>query len=149
MKFKCLLLCVVVLMCLWSCKKNTAMPVPAVSIVGKWQLTKVSSKLYSSGVLIDSAKKTNFTNSDFVEFYSDGTGYYSQSTSDGPSLNEFTYTLKGSVITEFRSIENIGVPETVTSLTANSLSIHAESLIPDPNDPTVYDTEKDDLSYIK
>ena len=149
MKFKYLLLSVVVLMCLWSCKKNTVMPAPAVTIVGKWQLVKQHSLLYNNGSAIDSVNKTKFTNSDFVEFYSDGTGYYSQSTSDGPSLNEFTYTLKGSVITEFRSVESNGIPETVSSLTVNSLLLHVESLVADPNDPNVYDTEKDDLSYTR
>ena len=149
MKFKYLLLSVVVLLCLWSCKKNAATPVPVVSIVGKWQLVKQYSLLYNNGELIDSIKKSKFTNSDFVEYYSDGTGYYSKSTPTGPSLSEFTYTIKGSVITEFISLENKGVPETVTSLTATSLSVHVESLVPDPNDPTVYDTEKDDLSYTK
>lgn len=149
MKYKYLLLSIVVLMCLWSCKKNSVAPVPPVTIVGKWQLVKQYSRLFSNGVVIDSVRKSKFTNSDFVEYYSDGTGYYSKLTPTGPSLSEFTYTIKGSVITEFISIENKGVPETVTSLTANTLTVHMELLVPDPNNPTIYDTEKDDLSYTK
>lgn len=149
MKYKCLLLSVVVLLCLWSCKKNAAKPVPAVTIIGKWQLVKENSFLFNNGAVIDSVKNSKFTNSDFVEYFSDGTGYYSRSTVNGPSLSEFTYTINGSVITEFISLENKGVPETVTGLTANSLLIHIESLVPDPNNPNVYDTEKDDLSYTK
>ncbi|MDR3693387.1 MAG: hypothetical protein P4L47_02040 [Mucilaginibacter sp.] len=122
---------------------------PPVTIIGKWQLVKQYSLLVNNGVVIDSIKKSKFTNNDFVQYLSDGTGYYSKSTPTGPSLSEFTYTISGTHITEFVSFENKGVPETVTSLTANSLSVHRELLVPDPNDPTVYDTEKDDLSYIK
>jgi hypothetical protein len=149
MKYKYLLLSVVFIICFWSCKKNTVAPVPQVTIVGKWLLVKQYSLLVSNGVVIDSIKKSKFTNNDFVQYLSDGTGYYSRSTSTGPSLSEFTYTIKGSLITEFVSIENKGVPETITSLTANKLSVHVESSVPDPNDPTVYDTEKDDFSYTK
>ena len=149
MKYMCLFISVVVIVGLWSCKKNTVAPVAQVTIVGKWQLVKQYSLLVSNGVVIDSIKKTKFTNNDFVQYLSDGTGYYSRSTPTGPSLNEFTYTIKGTLITEFISIENKGTPETVTILTTTSLSVHVESLVPDPNDPTVYDTEKDDLSYTK
>ncbi|WP_309329637.1 hypothetical protein [Mucilaginibacter sp.] len=149
MEFKYLLISVFLLICLWSCKKNVVVPVPPVTIIGKWQLVKQYSLLVNNGVVIDSIKKSKFTNNDFVQYLSDGTGYYSKSTPTGPSLSEFTYTISGTHITEFVSFENKGVPETVTSLTANSLSVHRELLVPDPNDPTVYDTEKDDLSYIK
>jgi len=149
MKFRCLLVISVVAVCLNSCKKNGVAPAPAPTIVGKWQLTKQASELYSNGVVIKTVVKSNFTTSDFVEYYSDGTGYYSTFTPAGPSLSEFTYTIHGTDITEFVSAENAGFPETVTTLTSNTLAIHAVSQVPDPSDPGITDTEIDDITYTK
>jgi len=149
MNYKYLLLSVIVFVCIYSCKKNVASPVAPVSIIGKWQLIKLYSQLYNNGVLIDTVKQSKFTSSDFVEYYSDGTGYYSKFTLTGPSLSEFTYTIKGTQITEFVSVENTGIPQTITELSATNLSVHMQSLVPDPNDPTVTDTEIDDFSYTR
>jgi hypothetical protein len=147
MKFKNLLVSVAVLLCLYSCKKESPAPSNPVLILGKWFNTKVTTKLYNNGAEVDSTNTISFTTDDFVEYYSDGSGYYSHASSEGPTLSEFTYTLKGAALSEFTSVENNSVPETITGLTATNLSIHAVSLVPDPNDPTITDTEIDDLSY--
>jgi hypothetical protein len=147
MKLRCLLICSVLAVCLSCCKKNSVAPAP--TIVGKWQLTKEASELYSNGVVIKTFVKSNFTASDFVEYHSDGTGYHSNYTSEGPSLSEFTYTIHGTDITEYFSVENPGVLKTVTGITANTLAIHAVSQVPDPSNPGITDTEIDDINYAK
>src|SRR5277367_2090632 len=91
MKYKCLLLSVILLLCLNSCKKEAKAPNPGVSIVGKWLITKQNSVLSNNGVQISTFTDTTFTAVDFVEYYSDGTGYFSMSSATGPSLTEFTY----------------------------------------------------------
>jgi hypothetical protein len=147
MKYKYLLLSVVLLICLNACKKDSKTPAPTVTIAAKWFITEQSSELYFNGEEISSFVDTTFTSVDFVEYYSDGTGYFSRSSSTGPSLTEFTYTLKGSALTQYISNVNTGTPETVTDLTVNSLSIHAVSQIADPNNPSQNDTEIDDYTY--
>jgi hypothetical protein len=147
MKYKCLLLSVVFLVCLNACKKESKTPAPSVTIAAKWFITKQSSELYFNGEEISSSTDTTFTPVDFVVYYSDGTGYFSKNSSTGPSLTEFTYTLKGSALTQYISHVNTGTPETVTNLTANSLSIHAVSQISDPNNPGQNDMEVDDYTY--
>jgi len=142
-------LCVVLLFCLNSCKKDSKAPNSGVSIVGKWFITKQSSVLSYNGSQVNAFTKTNFTSSDFVEYYSDGTGYFSQTGTTGPSLTEFTYTLAGTALTQFTSNNNSGTPETITSLTASGLSIHAVSLVTDPNNPDQQDNEVDDYTYTR
>jgi hypothetical protein len=147
MKYKYLLLSVVLLVCLSACKKDSKTVGPGVTIAAKWFVTKEASELYFNGAQISSFIDTTYTSVDFVEYYNDGSGYYSKYSSTGPSLSEFTYTLKGSALMQFDSPENAGVPETITNLTANSLSIHAVYEIVDPNNPNQTDTEIDDLTY--
>jgi len=150
MKFKYLLLGVVLLCCLNSCKKGSQAPKPIVTIVGKWFITKQSSELYYNGAEISSFTKTNFTSVDFVEYYGDGSGYFSKYSTTGPSLTEFTYTLKNTSLTQFTGGDNTaGTPETITSLTISSLSIHAESQVPDPNNSGQIDNEIDDYTYTR
>jgi hypothetical protein len=149
MKYRYFLLFAFVLVGMYSCKKNNPAPAPSVTIVGKWQVTKQHSKLYNNGVVVDSVNKSKFTSSDFVEYYSDGSGYYSKSTPTGPSLSEFTYTISGTAIVQYGSVENAGFPETVTALTASSLAVHSVFKVSDPNDPAVTDTEIDDFSYTR
>ena len=149
MKYRYLLLSLVLLLCLNSCKKDSTVPNSSVSIVGKWFITKQSSVLSYNGAQISAFTDTSFTTVDFAEYYSDGTGYFSQNSTTGPSLTEFAYTLKGTALTQFTSTNTAGTPETITSLTASSLSIHAESLVPDPNNPDQLDNEVDDYSYTR
>jgi len=116
--------------------------------LGKWLLSKSVSQLYnSSKQLLSSTTSTTFTADDFVEYYDDGSGYYSESTNSGPSLSEFTYTLSGTALTERTGPETVAIPETITSISATALAIHAVSLVPDPNDPDATDTEIDDYTY--
>ena len=147
MKCRCLLLCLLLLLCLESCKKENTAPSNNSLILGKWLLSKSVSQLYnSSKQLLSSTTSTTFTADDFVEYYDDGSGYYSESTPAGTSLSDFTYTISGTALTEFTGPENNSMPETITSITVTALGIHAVSLVPDPNDPEVTDTEIDDYS---
>ena len=148
MKYKYLLFSVIFLLCLNSCKKDSKAPGSSVSIVGKWLITRQNSVLSNNGVQISAFTDTTFTAADFVEYYSDGTGYFSMNSSTGPSLTEFTYTLKGTSLIQNTSSENAGTPETITSLTATNLSIHAVSTVPDPNTGGA-DTEVDDYYYTR
>lgn len=151
-KVRYVLLSIVVFAVLNSCKKSSEKPDTSVTIVGKWFITKQIAVLSYNGVQLDAKTKTNFTSDDFIEFYNDGSGYYSYATSyfsNHPGFTEFTYVLKGANLTQYTSISNDGIPETITSLTANGLSIHVVSSVADPNDPSVTDTEIDDVTYIK
>jgi hypothetical protein len=94
MKQRCLLLVGVLLFCLGSCKKDSQAPGLGVSIIGKWFSTRQNSELFYNGAQIKAITKTNFTTDDFVEYYKDGTGYFSKTYTPAPSLTEFTYTLK-------------------------------------------------------
>jgi len=142
-----LLLLLILFSGLYSCKKNSDKPAQPVTIVGKWLPVKQSSNLFHNGLKVDSLLKTAFNKEDFVEYYSDGTGYYSKASPTGPSLSEFTYKLNGTSLTQYYNVENNGVPATITDLTANTLSIHLVLRVSDPNDPTVTDTEIDDYYY--
>ena len=137
----------IVLIGLNSCKKDSAPPAKSATIVGKWLVTKQVSEFLYNGHQVDSVKKTTFTSDDFVQYDSDGTGYYSRSSSNGPSLSKFNYTVSGSVVTEYYSAENEATKETITILTQSSLSIHTESSGPDPNNPNATDTEIDNFTY--
>jgi len=149
MKRKYAVLFGVLLVCLYSCKKETPAPSTGALLLGKWYSVKLVSVLYQDNNEISTFNKTSFTNDDFVEYYGDGSGYYSASTSQGPSLTEFTYKVNGSTLTQYTSEENAGIPETITSITSTGLSVHVVQLVPDPSDPTVTDTEVDDLTYTK
>jgi hypothetical protein len=149
MKYKYLLLSVVLLFCLNSCKKDAKAPNPGVTIVGKWLLTKHNSVLSSSGVQLSASTDTTFTAVDFVEYYSDGTGYFSTTSLTGsPSLAEFTYSLTGTSLTQNNSSKLKSMPETITSLTARKLSVNAISSIVDTDTGLLY-TEIDDYYYTR
>jgi hypothetical protein len=149
MKHKYLLLIGVFLVSLYSCKKEKPTPGTGTLILGKWYTVKQVSVLYQNNKEISTFNKTSFTNNDFVEYYNDGSGYYSKTTNNGPSLSEFTYTLTGSTLTQYTSSENSGIPETIESITSTGLAVHVVQLVADPNDPTVTDTEVNDFTYTK
>jgi hypothetical protein len=149
MKYRLLVLVCPVIFSLYSCKKENPAPTTSALLLGKWYFTTQASVLYRNDKEIATFNKTSFTNDDFIEYYKDGSGYYSKSTSTGPSLTEFTYNLSGSTITQYTSSQNGGVPETIKNITSTGLSVHVVHLVPDPNDPTVTDTEIDDLTYTK
>jgi hypothetical protein len=150
MKRSCLLLIIPVLfICFNSCKKVLQVPTISKSIVGKWFITKQRSQLFNNGALVNNFTKTNFTTDDFAKYFSDGSGYFSKSSSVSPNISLFTYTLSGSSLTQYINGNSKGMLETITNLTQNSLSIHAESLVPDPNDSSLIDNEIDDYTYIR
>ena len=148
MKYKYLLLVVVIAVCLGSCKKSSQAPKPNVTIVGKWLITRQNSVLSNNGVQLSTFTDTTYTAADFVEYYSDGTGYFSTHSATGPSITEFTYSLTGTSLLQNTSSENKSRPETITSLTANNLSIHAVFTVADPNTGGA-DTEVDDYYYTR
>jgi hypothetical protein len=137
------------LICLNSCKKDSTAPTSNVLIIGKWHITKQNSELFNSGVQIATFTRTNYTADDFVQYFSDGTGYISKSTATSPSLSEFNYTVNGKNITLFTTVDKTGTPETITNLSETNLTIHAESLIIDPNDLNLIDNEINDYYYTK
>jgi hypothetical protein len=150
MKRSCLLLIILVLFtCFISCKKVLQVPTISKSIVGKWFITKERSQLFNNGALVNNFTKTNFTTDDFVQYFSDGSGYFSKSSTTSPNISLFKYTLNGSDLMQYINGNNAGTAETITSLTQNSLSIHAESLVSDPNDSSLVDNEIDDYTYIR
>jgi hypothetical protein len=149
MKYKYLAISGLFVICLFSCKKETMAPNNSALIVGKWYFKKDVSVTYQNNKEIGTSTTTDYTNEDFVEYYNDGSGYFSESTSQGPSLSEFKYSIMGSTLTQFSSVENAGTPETITSISTTALSIHVVSLVPDDNDPTITDTEIDDLTFTK
>ncbi len=150
MKYKYPLLGFVLLLCLNSCKNDLPVPNTTVTIVGKWFVTKQNSELFYNGVLINSFTQTNFTSTDFVEYYGDGTGYFSKASSTGISIAEFKYTLSGTALIRYTANNNtVGTPLTITSLTANSLSTHAVAMVSDPNNQGQIDQEIDDDTFTK
>ena len=149
MKHKYLAIIGAFIVCLCSCKKDSKTPGNSALIVGKWYYVKAVSVLYQDNKQINASDKTDFTKDDFVEFYNDGSGYSSSASSLGPSLEEFKYKLNGSTLTQYTSVENAGMPETITNISSTGLSIHAVSQVPDPNDPSITDTEVDDLTFTK
>jgi hypothetical protein len=149
MKSIYLLLSLFLLTYLISCKKDSTSPTTNVSIIGKWLKTKQNSALFNSGVQIATFVRTNYTADDFVQYFSDGTGYTSKSTATSPSLSEFNYTVNGKNITLFTTVDKTGTPGTITNLSKTNLSIHAESSIIDPNNLNLVDNEIDDFYYTK
>ena len=149
MKYKYLAISGLFVICLFSCKKEATAPNNSALIVGKWYFVKDVSVTYQNKKEISTTTTTDFTNEDFVEYYNDGSGYFSASSSLGPSLSEFTYKITGSTLTQYSSVENAGTPETITGISATALSIHEVSLVPDTNDPTITDTGVDDLTFTK
>jgi hypothetical protein len=129
---------------LFSCKKDDT---ATVSIVGKWYITRHSSQILNNGTLLSSTTVTKFTSNDFAQFYSDGSGYYSESVLLSPTIIEFNYMVKGSAITIYTNVVSSGNIGTITNLALNSLSIHTETLVVDQNNPDQTDNEIDDYDY--
>lgn len=130
----------------YSCKKNNANPP---SILGKWYFLKQNSQLLYNGVLLETITKTKFTINDFIEYYKDGSGYYSLTTATSPSLTEFTYSISGNTLTIYSGSNTASVPETITGLQTNTLAIHTELKVPDPNVFGQYDDEIDDVNFTR
>jgi hypothetical protein len=135
-----------------SCKKDNSAPAPTTGSLldGKWYKSKIITRLYSSsGTKLDSTNTSAFTTDDFVTYYPDGTGYYSESTSSGISVNLFNYTLSGLQITVYISSASGGLSEAITTISQHNFSLHVVELVPDPNDPDATDTEISDYYYFR
>jgi hypothetical protein len=136
--------------CFGACKKDSsATPVAgnAVTIVGKWYVTQHNLKLFSGGKQVGASSKSNYTANDYIQYFTDGTGIQSASSSSGaPALSTFTYKLNGLILTQVNS-SNVTTIETVTMLSATAFAIHYESTILDPADQSQVDNEVDDFYF--
>ncbi|MDF2433227.1 MAG: hypothetical protein JWP44_2858 [Mucilaginibacter sp.] len=149
MKCRCLLVVLFgITLCFYACKKDTTVPQSTVSINGKWYLSAHHSKLYYNGVLLDSVFYHHFTTSDFIEYYSDGTGIISTNAIPSASLTSFKYTLSGLNLIQYISVTSKGLPEKITKLTKDSLSISYALLIIDSNSGNT-DNETDEFNYVR
>jgi len=129
---------------LFSCKKDNT---TVVSIVGKWYNIKHTSQTLNNGTLLTSSTTTKFTTDDFAQFFSDGSGYYSESVLLSPTIIEFNYMVNGKAITIYTNSVTGGNTGSITSLASNSLSIHTETKIVDQNNPDQTDDQIDDYDY--
>jgi hypothetical protein len=146
MKFRFMMAVVFIsLLSFISCKKSSSTDEnPKVSILGKWFITRHSSKLYRDTVLLSQSNATVFTINDFTEYFNDGSGVISNYISSSISLELFHYTLSGTMLTQINPGASKGVVETITTLTATNLSIHYQIPLPDPNVFGATDIETDD-----
>jgi hypothetical protein len=120
-----LLSIVLILSLLAACKKNDTAPVTSQTLIaGKWYVTSHTFNVYSQNKLIDTATRTAFTTDDFIEYDSDGTGYTSTEASPSPSIKLFKYSISALNLVEVDLTGSPGLPETITTLTANNLSYH-------------------------
>lgn len=138
------------LICVNGCKKESisSSQDPKQLIIGKWFTFSHLSRLYYSGVAVDSTFKQNFTVSDFSQYFSDGTGIQSANNQPAPSLSLFRYTINGSNLNQFNSSDNSSIAEVITKLTATDLWLNYTLIIPDPGSGKIY-TEKDYIELKK
>ncbi|WP_157740635.1 hypothetical protein [Mucilaginibacter xinganensis] len=148
MKHKYLLLILpALLLCLYACKK--AAQSKAITLTGRWFITKHDLKLLKGGVQVGQTIRTDYTSDDFDQFFDDGTGYQSaRGNNNSPSLNTFHYTFKDSTLTIYINASP-AVVEKVTKLTATEFAVHYETEIADPNNPGQPATEVDDYEFIR
>ncbi|HEY5325743.1 MAG TPA: hypothetical protein VIJ27_01990 [Mucilaginibacter sp.] len=75
--------------------------------------TKQNPDLCYNGALINPFTQTHFTCTDFVEFYGDGTGYFSKASSTGIGMAEFKYTLSGTALIQYTANNTVVTPLTI------------------------------------
>jgi hypothetical protein len=138
------------LICLSACKKQSTLPFEnsKTLIVGKWFVKSFASRLYYNGAEVDSAFNSNFTSSDYAEYFSDGTGIFSSYDQPSPSLVTFNYTISGPNLTQINAANTPSIPETITVLTSENLSFNYTLLVNDPNSGKIF-TEKDVYDFSK
>ena len=145
-----LVISLLVFMCLIACKKQSALPFEnsKTLIVGKWFVKSFESRLYYNGAEVDSVFNSNFTSSDYAEYFSDGTGVFSSYAQPSPSLITFNYSISGPNLTQRNAVNTPDVPETITVLTSKNLSFNYSLLVNDPNSGKIF-TEKDIYHFSK
>jgi hypothetical protein len=150
MKFKYTLVVVPFLICLSACKKQSTLPFEnsKTLIVGKWFVKSFKSRLYYNGAEIDSSFISSFTNADFAQYFTDGTGIQSVNAKPAPNLSLFTYTINGNSLTQTDTGNTQSIPETITILTSTNLSLNYQVLIADPSSGRVY-TSKDYYDFAR
>jgi len=122
------------------CKKQSASPFEnsKTLIVGKWFVKSFSSRLYYNGAEVDSTFKTGFTNADFAQYFSDGTGIKSSNGLPAPNLSIFKYAINGSNLTLINDADGTVTPEIITELTSTNFSLNLERSVADPGSNRVY-----------
>lgn len=133
-----------------ACKKQSPSPFedPKTLIVGKWYVKSFTSRLFYNGVEVDSTFQKSFTNADFAQYFSDGTGIKSANASPAPNLSIFKYTVSGSNLSLINGTDGTITPETITQLTQTNFSLNSERLIADPTAGKIY-TAKDHYDLTK
>jgi len=133
-----------------DCKKQSSSPVEnsKTLIVGKWYVKSFTSRLFYNGIEVDSTFQKNFTNADFAQYFSDGTGIKSANASPAPNLSIFKYTVSGTSLSLINTTDGTVTPETITQLTSANFSLNVEHLIADPGVGKIY-TAKDHYDFIK
>lgn len=139
-----------VIVFLTGCKKQQAAPFEnsKTLILGKWFVKSFASRLYYNGAEVDSTFQTSFTNADFAQYFSDGTGIKSSNASPAPNLSLFKYSVSGANLSLINATDGTVTPETITQLTTTNLSLNTERLIADPGAGKVY-TAKDHYDFTK
>ncbi len=103
-----------------SCQKDE------VSLIGKWQLTKMDYQGYEGGKLVGSGSEDMTSNWYFVfEFKNGGTGVYVQYDSDRSYLSSINWTLMGEKLTVALLEENDFLTFTLKSVN-NSKQVLSE-----------------------
>lgn len=133
-----------------ACKKQPSSPFEnsKTLIVGKWYIKSFTSRLFYNGAEVDSTFQKSFTDADFAQYFSDGTGIKSSNASPAPNLSIFKYTVSGSNLSLINTTDGSITPETITQLTQTNFSLNAERLIADPTAGKVY-TAKDHYDLTK
>ena len=147
---KHLILCMALaLVCLTACKKSSNTS-PSASIVGKWKHNKDDVMTYNAAgklILVDNPDYTKFDI--YLQFNADGTGIANVETGGGTgqyTALPLTYTLNGTTLV--LKINGSSETDQVTSLTANTLEIHAEYINKDDSG-NLLTTQKVDMHLTK
>jgi hypothetical protein len=91
---KFLLLIIAVAIFVGCSKKNNS---PSTSIVGKWNITADTDRVYDNGTL-DETSILNESISPYVQFNADGSGVLMNDITGGGATIKFTYSVSGNVI---------------------------------------------------
>jgi len=133
-----------------ACKKQSSTPFEnsKTLIVGKWYVKSFTSRLFYNDIEVDSTFQKSFTNADFAQYFSDGSGVKSTNASPAPNLSIFRYTINGANLSLINATDGSVTPEIITQLTATNFSFNVERLIADPTAGRVY-TAKDHYDFTK
>lgn len=137
------------LVCLTGCKKSDNTNTSA-SIVGKWRHNKDDVMTYNAAgklILVDNPDYSKFDI--YFQFNADGTGIANVETGGGTGkYTAVPLTYKLTVNSLVLTINGASETDQVTSLTANTLDIHAEYTNKDDSGNLI-STQKVDMHFTK